>query len=37
MLLVGSVREDKQIEMTENEKNYFGLKKLNVAALNFPL
>ena len=36
MLLVGSVREDKQIEMTENEKNYFGLKKLNVARSQFP-
>ncbi len=36
MLLVALVREDKQIKMTENEKNYFGLKKLNVVRSQFP-
>ncbi len=36
MLLVGSVKEDKQIKMTENEQNYFGIKKLNVVRSQFP-
>jgi len=30
MLLVANVKKDKQLQMTEEEESYFGLKKLNI-------
>ena len=36
MLLVANIREDKQISMTEQQKSYFGLEKLNVVRSEVP-
>ena len=36
MLFVANVRNDKQISMTEQQKSYFGLKKLNVVRSEIP-
>jgi len=36
MLLVANVREDIRREMTDEEKNWFGLKKLNVVRSSIP-
>ena len=30
MLLVAEVAKDKQLQMTEEQESYFGLKKLNI-------
>jgi len=36
MLLVANIREEKQISMTEEQKSYFGLEKLNVVRSEVP-
>jgi carbamoyltransferase len=36
MLLVANVRKEKQIEMTEKQKKYFGVQKLNVVRSEIP-
>ena len=36
MLLVANIREEKQISMTEKQKAYFGLEKLNVVRSEVP-
>ena len=36
MLLVANIREDKQISMTEEQKSYLGLEKLNVVRSEIP-
>jgi carbamoyltransferase len=36
MLFVGNIKNDKKIQMTENEKNLFGIKKLNIKRSNIP-
>ena len=36
MLLVANIKEDKKIEMTENEKKLFGIDKLNVKRSEIP-
>jgi carbamoyltransferase len=36
MLLVANIREDKQISMTEEQKSYFGLEKLDVVRSEVP-
>ncbi len=36
MLLVANLKKEKQIEMTEKQKNYFGLEKLNVVRSEVP-
>jgi carbamoyltransferase len=36
MLLVADVSKDKQLPMTEEQKSYFGLKKLNIARSEVP-
>jgi len=36
MLLVAQVKEERQIPMKEEEKNYFGLEKLNVVRSDVP-
>jgi len=36
MLLVANIREDKKTPMTEEQKSYFGLKKLNVVRSEIP-
>jgi len=36
MLLVANIREDKQISMTEEQKSYFGVEKLNVVRSQVP-
>ena len=36
MLLVANVKEDKQTQMSDKEKSYFGLEKLNVVRSEIP-
>lgn len=36
MLLVATVKKEKQIPMTEDQKRYFGLEKLNIARSEIP-
>ena len=36
MLLVANVQKDKQIKMSEDQKSYFGLKKLNIVRSEVP-
>ena len=36
MLLVADVKKDKQLKMTEEQKGYFGLKKLNIVRSEIP-
>ncbi len=36
MLLVANIRKEKQISMTEQQKSYFGLEKLNVVRSEVP-
>jgi carbamoyltransferase len=36
MLMVANIREDKQISMSEEQKSYFGLEKLNVVRSEVP-
>ena len=36
MLLVADVKKDKQIQMTKEQEEYFGLKKLNIARSEIP-
>ena len=36
MLLVAEVLDDKKIEMTEQEKNLFGIDKLNIKRSDIP-
>jgi carbamoyltransferase len=36
MLLVANVQKNKQVEMSEKEKSYFGLEKLNVVRSEVP-
>jgi carbamoyltransferase len=36
MLLVANIKEDKKIEMTENEKKLFGIDKLNIKRSEIP-
>ena len=36
MLLVASVNSDKKVEMTEEQKNLFGIEKLNVKRSEIP-
>ena len=36
MLLVAKVAKDKQVPMTDKQKSYFGLKKLNIPRSEIP-
>ena len=36
MLFVANIKNDKKIQMTENEKDLFGMKKLNIKRSNIP-
>jgi len=36
MLLVAEVKKDKQIKMTENDENLFGIEKLNIKRSSIP-
>tara|TARA_Y100001980_G_scaffold26926_1_gene8232 strand:- start:232 stop:630 length:399 start_codon:yes stop_codon:yes gene_type:complete len=36
MLLVANVKKEKQIEMTEKQKNLFGIEKLNIKRSEIP-